>query len=214
MSAVFSQERFDSMPIVGILRGFTLKETLTLASISEQVGLKNLEITMNTEGVEDQIKACLDNFGDDLNIGAGTVTDMESLELALEAGAQFIVTPNVNETVIKACVSEKISIFSGAFTPTEIDQAWRAGATMVKIFPADTLGPAYLKAVMGPLNHIPMMPTGGVDPTSMAKWKSAGAKAYGVGGTLYNSKAVRAGDWDSVTETAKSFVSAYKALNN
>ncbi len=214
MSAVFSQERFDAMPIVGILRGFTLKETLTLASISEQVGLKNLEITMNTEGVEDQIKACLDNFGDDLNIGAGTVTDMESLEIALEAGAQFIVTPNVNEAVIKACVSEKVSIFSGAFTPTEIDQAWRAGATMVKTFPADTLGPAYLKAVMGPLNHIPMMPTGGVDPNSMAKWKAAGAKAYGVGGSLYNTKAVRAGDWESVTKTAKSFVAAYRALNN
>lgn len=208
----FSSARFDEMPIVGILRGFTLEQVMQLASISKEVGLKNLEITMNTPGVEDQIKQTLDLYGDSLNVGAGTVCDEDSLEKALSAGAQFIVTPNVNEAVIKTCVSKSVPIYSGAFTPTEIDLAYRAGATMVKIFPADVLGPAYLKAVKGPLDHIPLMPTGGVTPDTMQAWKDAGALAYGVGGKLYNKSMADAENWQGLRALAESFVQAYRDL--
>jgi len=214
MSSLYSKIRFEAMPIVGILRGFSLKETLTLASISEQTGLKNIEITMNTAGAEEQIKACLDSYGEDLNIGAGTVCDCAALDMALEAGAQFIVTPNVNEEVIRICVEGQIPIFAGAFTPTEIHLAYRAGATMVKIFPAEVLGPAYIKAVLGPFDQIPLMPTGGVSPENMQAWKDAGAKAFGVGGKLYNTKLVKEGDWAAITALARQFVAAARSLSD
>lgn len=213
MSELFSKERFETMPIVGILRGFSMDQTLEMASISVETGLKNLEITMNTDGVEDQIKACLDAHGSDLNIGAGTVCHPEDLERALNAGAQFIVTPNVNEEVIQICVKKMLPVFVGAFTPTEIERAYRAGATMVKIFPAETLGPAYLKAVRGPFDKIPLMPTGGVTPETMQAWKDAGAQAYGVGGKLYNAKLAQRGDWDGIRKLAESFVQAVEQLN-
>jgi 2-dehydro-3-deoxyphosphogluconate aldolase/(4S)-4-hydroxy-2-oxoglutarate aldolase len=212
MSELFSKERFEMLPIVGILRGFSREQTLELAKISAEVGLKNLEITMNTDGVEDQIRVCLEAYGSSLNVGAGTVCHIQDLERALNVGAQFIVTPNVNVEVIEACVKKMVPVFAGAFTPTEIEKAYRAGASMVKIFPAETLGPAYLKAVGGPFNQIPLMPTGGVTPDTMQAWKDAGAKAYGVGGKLYNADLAELEDWDGLRELAESFVSAYQKL--
>ena len=190
-----------------------MDQTLAMSEISEAAGLKNLEITMNTEGVEDQIRTCRETYGSSLNIGAGTVCHKQDLERALDAGAQFIVTPNVNLEVIETCVTKMIPIFVGAFTPTEIELAYRAGATMVKIFPAETLGPAYLKAVRGPFNQIPLMPTGGVTPETMQDWKDAGAKAYGVGGKLYNSSMAKDGDWDGLRKLADSFVQAVQQLH-
>src|SRR5438034_5404951 len=144
MSTPFSQELFQQLPIVGILRGLS---ATSLRSVVEAVcdgGLTNLEITMNTPGAAEQIQVAREIAGSALNIGAGTVTDLRLLEDALSAGASFIVTPTVAVPVIERCGQLKVPVFPGAFSPTEIARAWELGATMVKLFPADVPGPAYM----------------------------------------------------------------------
>src|SRR5205085_9064420 len=149
--------------------------------------------------------------GDGICIGAGTILNLKSLEKALDAGASFIVTPAINTEVIIKCVTHKIPIFPGAYSPTEILHAWELGATMVKVFPAETLGPGYIKAIKAPLPQVKLMPTGGVDLKTLAAYKKAGADGFGVGSPLFDRGRVEAGDWNWIETQCRAFVEAYSS---
>jgi 2-dehydro-3-deoxyphosphogluconate aldolase / (4S)-4-hydroxy-2-oxoglutarate aldolase len=205
----FNDALFKKLPVVGILRFFKRAEVEKLVPASIDGGLCNIEVTMNTAGAEELIRLTADLVGGKGNVGAGTVTTVETLDRALKAGATFIVTPAVVPDVIQACVERKIPVMPGAMTPTEILTAWRLGATMVKVFPADQLGPGHIKAVKAPFPEIPLMPTGGVTVETLPAFKKAGADAFGVGGPLFDPKQVAAGNWGWFREQAARFAAAY-----
>src|SRR6185295_2445295 len=211
MGAAFNAELFKKMPIVGILRFFKRAEVEKLVPASMEGGLTTIEVTMNSAGAEDLIKLTCDLMGKKGNVGAGTVTTIEALDRALAAGASFIVTPAVLPDVIQACVERKVPVMPGAMAPTEILTAWRLGAMMVKVFPADQLGPGHLKAVKAPFPEIPLMPTGGVTVETLPAFKKAGADAVGVGSPLFDPRQVAAGNWDWFREQAARFAEAWKA---
>src|SRR6184192_4630946 len=148
----------------------------------------------------DVVRAVRRALGDRVLLGAGTVLDPETARAAMLAGAEFIVAPTLNLEVIRLCRRYDKLVMPGAFTPTEILTAWEAGADIVKVFPADVVGPAFFKALRGPLPQIRLMPTGGVDLTTAAEFLKAGACCLGVGGQLVEPKAVAAGDFARITE--------------
>jgi len=201
---------FRELPVVGILRGFDTSVVERLARASIEGGLRNLEITMNSQGAEETIRMAVHHFEGRCNVGAGTVVTMDDLERALSAGAGFIVTPVVVPDVIRECVARGVPVMPGALTPTEVWEAWRLGADLVKIFPADQLGPAHIKALKGPFPKIPLMPTGGVTVETLPGFRKAGADAFGVGGPLFDATRAEAEDWEWFREQARRFVQAYQ----
>lgn len=204
--------KFDStLPVVGILRGFTTPQVIEIVKAALRGGLRNLEITMGSAETPLQIQQARRIAGERICIGAGTVLNLELLEKALAAGASFIVTPIANADVIEECVRRKIPVFPGAYSPTEIFRAWELGATMVKVFPAETLGPAYIKAIKAPLPQVKLMPTGGVDLKTFAAYKKSGADGFGVGSPLFDRARIEAGDWNWIETQCRAFVSAFNS---
>jgi 2-dehydro-3-deoxyphosphogluconate aldolase/(4S)-4-hydroxy-2-oxoglutarate aldolase len=210
MTTRFSQDLFEQLPIVGILRGFP--ENI-LESVIQSVlagGLANLEITMNSPAAAAQIRHAIACGGTRLNTGAGTVTNRKLLTDALDAGAGFIVTPTVATEVIRECVALGVPVFPGAFSPSEIMTAWDLGATMVKVFPADQLGPSYLRSLKAPLPGVRLMPTGGVDLTNLREFKLAGADAFGIGSPLFQPDRIAAADWTWLTNRCRAFAEQFR----
>jgi 2-dehydro-3-deoxyphosphogluconate aldolase/(4S)-4-hydroxy-2-oxoglutarate aldolase len=164
-----------------------------------------MEITLNSENALQDIRTLVDRFGTRLNIGAGTVCDLEGMDAALEAGAQFVVMPIVDEDVIGHCASRGIPVFPGAYTPTEIYRAWKLGASMVKVFPANDLGPGYIKDVLAPLNKIALMPTGGLTKENMGDFFKAGAKAMGIGSSIVPKSFINNRDWEGLKHYLNEF---------
>ena len=203
---VFSWALFGNVPIVGIIRSLSAVDVIQLLPLYREAGLTTIEITMNTPGAEDLIRYAREHYGDSLNIGAGTVCTTSDLTKALAAGAQFIVTPIVSKPVIQACVRRGVPIFPGAFTPSEIYEAWSLGAAMVKVFPATSLGPGYVKDVKAPLNQIKLLPTGGVTLLNMADFMRAGAEGVGVGSQLFDTALIQAKDWTGLKAHFGEFV--------
>lgn len=208
MGKEFNRDRFAELPIVGILRGFEVETVRLLVGAALAGGLRCIEVTMNSPSAVEAIAAAIEEGGDELQVGAGTVCTIEDLELALGAGASFIVTPIVSAEVISACCERAVPVMAGALTPSEIYQAWSLGAEMVKVFPANHFGPGYLKDLRGPLPEIRLMPTGGVNAETLGEFYSAGAAAFGVGGSLFSSQAIAG---ETVEEAARSLVAAYEA---
>ncbi|MCI0536360.1 MAG: bifunctional 4-hydroxy-2-oxoglutarate aldolase/2-dehydro-3-deoxy-phosphogluconate aldolase [Verrucomicrobiales bacterium] len=171
--------------------------------------LTNLEITMNTPGAAEQIQEAIILANGQLNIGAGTVTSPAVLEEALRAGASFIVTPTLNASVVDRCVQVQVPVFPGAFSPNEVVRAWELGATMVKIFPAETLGPAYIRSLKAPLPEIKLLPTGGVNLATLPEFLKAGADGFGVGSPLFDPKRIESGDWPWLEAQCRAFAEAY-----
>jgi 2-dehydro-3-deoxyphosphogluconate aldolase/(4S)-4-hydroxy-2-oxoglutarate aldolase len=201
-------EQLNQMPVVGIIRNMEATDFNAVLKVYAESGLKIVEITMNTPGAEEMIKYANKNFGEELLIGAGTVCSLKDLQVAIDAGARFIVTPVTIEEVIAECVRQDLPIFPGAFTPTEVFKAWTAGATMIKIFPAASAGPQYIKELRGPFAHIPLMPTGGVDQHNVGEFFRAGANAVGVGGKLFDPALIKQKDWQALKTHFTSFASA------
>jgi 2-dehydro-3-deoxyphosphogluconate aldolase / (4S)-4-hydroxy-2-oxoglutarate aldolase len=201
----FCWDRFNELPIVGILRGFSLAAIKEMIPIAHKAGLLNIEVTMNSENVSEQIKYLVSEFTGQMNIGAGTVTDMESLNLALNSGASYVVTPIVVPEVIKTCKSLGVPVFPGALTPTEIYTASQLGADMVKLFPASQLGVGYIKAVKGPFPEIKLLATGGVTVENAAEYKSAGVSGFGIGSPLFDKKKMADRDWEWLEKQVKRF---------
>ncbi|MCM8536413.1 MAG: bifunctional 4-hydroxy-2-oxoglutarate aldolase/2-dehydro-3-deoxy-phosphogluconate aldolase [Lentisphaeraceae bacterium] len=207
----FSWDKFNKHPVVGILRGFNLAETIPLLEVLIEEDWPSIEVTMNTEDAAGQIEALVKSYGSKINIGAGTVTTMAELNAALNAGANFIVTPIVNVEIIKKCVALSTPVFPGAFSPTEIFAAWEAGAHMVKIFPANQLGPSYLKDVKAPLSDIEVLATGGISADNIGDYKKAGASGFGIGSAVFKRERILSQDWDWVRAQIKEI---YKACED
>jgi len=205
MEATFEKSWFEAVPLVGILRGFGRSEIEQIVPAAMRGGLRQLEITMNSPGAPELIRRSRELAGKEMNIGAGTVLNLKDLDVALSAGALFIVTPVINEPVIRSCVKQGVPVFPGAFTPTEICRAWDLGAAMVKVFPADQLGPSYLKAVKAPLPHVKLMPTGGVNLETVAGYAGV-ADGFGVGSPLFAVERIRSGDWAWVEAQCRAFL--------
>ncbi len=181
----FSWQLFQQTPIIGILRGVPLQTIRNIVPLYLESGFTTLEITLNSEGALESIESLGREFGNELNIGAGTVCTEEDLRKALSAGASFIVTPVLNENVIKSCAQKQVPVFPGAYSPTEIYNAWAWGANMVKVFPATSVGPAYIKEVNAPLQQIKLLPTGGISSENIAYFFRAGAAGVGMGSGLF-----------------------------
>ena len=209
MTPAFVPALFQQFPVVGILRAVTRTEIDQMVPASLEGGLTNIEVTMNSPGAVDLIARCIALAGPRANVGAGTVTDLARLHQALDAGASFIVTPTVVPEVIEACVQRGVPVMPGAYTPTEIQQAWELGAHCVKIFPAESLGPGYVRSIKAPLPHIALMPTGGVSVETLGAFKKAGASAFGVGGPLFDPKHVATANWAWFRNQALRFHQAY-----
>lgn len=202
--------RFAAMPLVGILRGQPDGAIGHLVQAVADGGFPALEITMNTPGAAAQIRTAVNEAGNRIVIGAGTVTSLAELDEAQAAGAGFIVTPVVVPEVITACVQRGLPVFPGAFTPTEVFQAHRLGATMVKLFPAHRLGPGYVRDLKAPLSSVLLLATGGITPETLPDYVRAGADGFGIGSPLFNSDRMRAGDWAWVRVQAARFRAAWR----
>lgn len=198
--------------IVAILRGIEDSRADDTARALIDGGIEMMEITMNTDGAAAMIHRWREKFGGAASIGAGTVTNMPLAIEAVEAGAQFLISPNLDEEVIAYGRKRGISVWPGVMTPTEIVKAVKAGAEAVKLFPMGTLGTGYLKEIRGPLNEIPILATGGVDLHNIGDYFIAGANAVGMGGKLVNMEWVQAGKFDLVTERARAFADAVRKL--
>lgn len=207
MNNTFSIVAFERAPIMGVLRGVTWETLKRILPLYEEAGFTTLEITMNTPKAEVLIHNAIQHFPN-LNIGAGTVCSMQDLEKALHAGAQFIVTPILNKELFSKCKTSNTPIFPGAFTPSEIYEAWKLGATAVKVFPCSQLGPQYIKDIKGPLSDIPLLPMGGINEDNLFDYFNIGVYGVGMGGSaLFTPKLMEEGN-----EAA--LLSHFKRINN
>src|SRR5699024_4228571 len=184
--------------IVAILRGVDPVKLPKLVEVLYESGVGAIEVTLNSPGALASIKELADAFGDRAYIGAGTVTTAEEAEAAIDAGASFIVSPIMSEAVIRATKERGCLSVPAAFTPTEVFEAVRLGADLVKLFPASAVGPDYIKALRGPFGRVPIMATGGVGLDNVADYFAAGAVSVGLGSSLTAGDAVERGDWDAV----------------
>ena len=211
MRSSFSWQKFDDIPVIGILRNFPRQQVEMLAALYYEAGLTTLEITMNSPEAAATLATLVKTFSGRLNIGAGTVCTRGDLDCALDAGAGFIVTPILDKGVIKACLKKKIPVFPGAYTPTEIYKAWSLGASMVKVFPATELGPGYIKEVLAPLNQLQLLPTGGIGLHNFRDFLRAGAKGVGMGSQLFPRELIGAGRWEELGTLFSDFVKGFHA---
>ena len=203
----FSWNGFSKVPIVGIIRNLSFDTIEKILPIYLSAGLTTIEITMNTQAAEEIIRFAADKYKGQLNVGAGTVCNTDELDLAIRAGSQFIVTPILDPDVVRTCVSKNIPVFPGAYTPTEIYQAWKLGASMVKVYPATSLGPEYIKDVKAPLNKIKLMPTGGINLDNIQTFIKAGADGLGIGSQLFDKTLIKEENWKGLELHFKQYVS-------
>lgn len=198
--------------IIAIIRGFAPDVCLRLAEAYHRGGIRLVEVTFNQKAPETwadtaaAIRAIRERFADDIRVGAGTVLTEDQLARCADAGGEYMITPNVNPALIRACVARGLVAMPGALTPSEAVAAWEAGARFVKIFPAGSLGPGYVKAVRAPLAHIPMLAVGGISPDNVADFMRAGCVGAGVGGNLTNRDWIAAGAYDRIADVARQLV--------
>lgn len=206
----FSWQQFEKVPLIGIVRGLTFTEVKEILPIYISAGLTTIEITMNTVSAKKILRFAADKFVGQLNVGAGTVCNKKNLKEALEAGAQFIVTPILTEEVIQHCTDKEIPVFPGAFTPTEIYRAWELGASMVKVYPATSMGPGYIKDVKAPLNQIKLLPTGGINKDNLSLFMKAGADGLGIGSHLFDKQYIQSKDWNALKKHFEEFTEYFR----
>lgn len=192
--------------IVAVVRSPDSQQLVEVVRALADGGVTVAEITMTVPGALDVVKAVRSALGDRVLLGAGTILDPETARAAILAGAEYIVAPTINLETIRVCQRYDKLVMPGAFTPTEILTAWEAGADIVKVFPADVVGPAFFKAIKGPLPQIRVMPTGGVDVTTAATFLKAGACCLGVGGQLVEPAAIAAGNFARIRSLAQQYI--------
>jgi 2-dehydro-3-deoxyphosphogluconate aldolase/(4S)-4-hydroxy-2-oxoglutarate aldolase len=185
MSALgFDFSQFQKEPVLGIIRCVAEENLSEVFSTVISAGLRFVEVTLNTPNAPHLIEEASKSFSNSICIGAGTVTSLADAQTAVTAGAQFIVSPTLNEQVARFCKQEGLAYFPGALTPTEIEKAWNAGATMVKVFPAAQMGAEYFRVIKGPFEKVRLMAVGGVGPKNIVDYLSAGADAVALGGSI------------------------------
>ena len=208
------EQTLAAMIDCGILAVMRAPSKESLVDISQALldgGVTVIEVTMTTPKAIAAIEMVADRFGDKAVVGVGTVIDAATARDAIAAGAQFVVSPNFDPTVVQTTKRYgKVSI-PGAFTPTEILAAYTAGADVVKVFPSTALGPSYFRDILAPLPQLRLTPTGGVDLKSAPDWIKAGAVFLGVGSALVSKDAIARKDWAGITATAKTFIETVRS---
>ncbi len=201
--------------VVAICRKIYGEDLLFLAQALYQGGIRHIEVTFDQqefdpEGLTSEAIMALRKAFPEMHIGAGTVINEKQLLAAHEAGAEFIISPNVEPSLIRKTRALGMLSMPGAMTPSEIITAWDAGANYVKIFPAANLGPGYIKAVRSPINHIPMMAVGGISTDNFAEFLRAGCCGAGIGGSLCSRKLITERNAEALRETAEKLVEIYR----
>lgn len=199
--------RFRKKPVMGILRGIEESAVEPLVEAVVSAGLETIEITMNTIKAAKLIKRMIKKAGGRLIIGAGTVLNLDDLKSALDAGAEFIVSPVLIPEVAKYCVNKKVPVFPGALTPQEIYRAWCAGAAMVKVFPAKFFGPDYFKEIKAPFKKIELLACGGVNPQNIQSFFDCGASAIAFGSSIFKQEWLEKKDFGSISVSIKELLS-------
>ncbi len=197
-------------PVVGILRGIAPDFFGDVMHTSFEAGLQAIEVTMNTKGAEQIVAKNRASVPEGKLLGMGTIRNLDEAKKAADAGAMFFVTPNLDESVIKYARERHIPIIAGALTPTEVYRAWSAGADMVKVFPCRSLGPQYIKDLLGPFDDIPLVAVGGVSISNVVDFFKAGARAVGVGPSLFGQEALDRKNLVSMAENVKKFIASCK----
>ncbi len=210
MSKQADLARLLNSGIVAILRAPSGEILADVAEALLAGGVEVIEITFTVPQAHKVLERVADRLGDRILLGAGTVLDTETARTALLAGAEFIVAPTVSRRVIRLCRRYDKMVMPGALTPTEVLAAWEAGADVVKVFPSDFTGPGYLKALLGPLPQVRLMPTGGVNLQTAAEYLRAGACVLGIGGALVEPKAMAARDLGRIESLARQYVKIIK----
>jgi 2-dehydro-3-deoxyphosphogluconate aldolase/(4S)-4-hydroxy-2-oxoglutarate aldolase len=198
--------------IVAVVRSPDSQQLVEVARALADGGVSVVEITLSVPNALDVLRQVRQALGDRILLGAGTVLDAETARAVLLAGAEYVVAPTLNLEVIRLCRRYDKLVMPGAFTPTEILTAWEAGADIVKVFPADVVGPAFFKALRGPLPQVRLMPTGGVDLNTAAAFLNAGACCLGVGGQLVEPRAVAERNFDRIRDLARQYVAIVKRV--
>lgn len=188
---------------VAVVRMADSSRLVRLAEAIAEGGVTAIEITMTTPNALAVIEETRIQLGDAVTVGVGSVLDAETTRRAVDAGARYVVSPVFKAEIVDESHRLGVPVMPGCFTPTEILTATEAGADVVKVFPADVFGPSFFKAVLAPMPHLRMMPTGGVSLTNAGDWIRAGAVAVGVGSALLDKQAIADGDWATLTHNAR-----------
>ncbi len=206
MTKMGKEETLKSLIDCGAIAVIRLAEPNKLIKVAQSIyegGVIGIEITMTVPDAINVIKKAAAELGNYMNIGVGTVLDAVTAQKAIDAGAKYVVSPVFKKEIIYTAHKNNIPIIPGAFTPTEAQIAFEAGADIIKIFPADIVGMAFFKGVLAPMPYLKLMPTGGVSLTNAGEWLKAGACAVGVGSALLDKKAILSGNYQILTENAK-----------
>ena len=209
-------EYVQQRKIVAIVRGLKPEYIVRLGHAFEEGGIGLMEVPYDQKAPETwkntaaAIEAVEKEFGDRVLVGAGTVITPEQVSMTYNAGGHYLVTPTTQPEIIRMGKALGMGLYPGAFSPSEILEAWNAGADAVKVFPAGSLGPGYIKAVRAPLGHIPLMAVGGVNEKNAAEYMKAGCVGIGAGGNLVNREWIENGEWDKVTALAREFMKAVR----
>jgi 2-dehydro-3-deoxyphosphogluconate aldolase / (4S)-4-hydroxy-2-oxoglutarate aldolase len=208
MNRLAAVQRMLSSGLVAVIRLEDAKGLGQVAGALKAGGVDVIEFTMTTPGALAILSETAAQLGDEVLLGAGTVLDPETARAAILAGARFIVSPVLSIPTIELCHRYDAAVLPGVLTPTEMLTAWQAGADLLKLFPATSVGPRYIKDVLAPLPYLRIVPTGGVSLENIADFIKAGAAAVAVGGNLVDAKLVREGRWDLLTDLARRFSQA------
>ncbi|MGN7477978.1 bifunctional 4-hydroxy-2-oxoglutarate aldolase/2-dehydro-3-deoxy-phosphogluconate aldolase [Solibacillus silvestris] len=195
-----------SAKLIPVLRKIPYETSQSLIEALILGGIKALEITMDTEKATEIIKETRQQFSDQVIVGAGTVLTVEDCRKAVDAGAQFIVSPSLNLDVVEYSLKNGLAVVPGVFTPTEMQTAYMAGAEMIKLFPASALSPGFIKDVKGPLSHIAIMTTGGITLANANSYLEAGASVVGAGSDLINKEFVKNEQWTMLQKETERWI--------
>jgi 2-dehydro-3-deoxyphosphogluconate aldolase / (4S)-4-hydroxy-2-oxoglutarate aldolase len=198
--------------IIAIVRGIPMGSGEQTAKALAEGGISFLEITLNTDGALNMIDEIKGKFGEGIRVGAGTVLNLKMAKEAIQAGAEYIISPNLDEEVLTYGLEQGVEVWPGTMTPSEIVRAYNLGAKAVKVFPIGSLGVKYIKDLRAPLNHIPMVATGGVNLDNIKEVLSYGAVAVGLGGNLVNNSLIEKGDFEKITQMAASYTKLAKEV--
>jgi len=196
--------------IIAVVRAQSASQVLPLSEALLAGGVVAIEITMTTPNALEAIRETRKQLGERALLGMGTVLDGDTCKAAIEAGAEYVVTPILRTELVPIARAADRPIMLGAYTPTEAQLAHEAGADFIKIFPADTLGPGYIKSLRAPLPHLKIVPTGGIEVENVAAFLKAGCVAVGAGGSLVSARILQDSNWPELTRRAAEFVAAAK----
>ena len=194
--------------LIAVVRARSAEQVFPLAQALLRGGIRAVEVTMTTPNALDAIRQCRANLPPEALIGVGTVLDAETCRDAIAAGAEFVVSPITRVSVAETARTLNKPVMLGAFTPTEAQAAYEAGADFIKLFPAEVLGPAFIKSVRAPLPHLKFVPTGGVTLETIADFFKAGCPAVGIGSSLISASMLENNDWAQLEKNARQFITA------